>query len=294
MTKYFLVILTLTVTLYSCKTGGAGESEVMETSGGYKYQTVNKGGGEKAVLGNYAYFNAEVVSLEGDVVFSSEETGQPGIMKLVEAGDPQNPSPFSEILLNGNVGDSVHIFLGAEQGAQGSGYDSLIYKIGFFDMVDQAEYENRMEQEQAETQKRMEAAKEVEKEIAAQVQDIYSGIKSGKYDAETQTTDSGLKYIIHEKGDGALPTIGDNVSVNYYGVRSENGEVFDNSWKRGQSFRFPLGKGRVIKGWDEGVALLPKGSKATLIIPGDLGYGERGSGIIQPNDELIFYIEVDK
>jgi FKBP-type peptidyl-prolyl cis-trans isomerase len=50
----------------------------------------------------------------------------------------------------------------------------------------------------------------------------------------------------------------------------------------------------VIKGWDEGVALLPKGSKATLIIPSDLGYGESGSGKIQPGDELIFYIEVDQ
>lgn len=294
MTKYFIAILATISILASCKSGGSTQSEMKETSGGYMYQTISQGNGAKAELGQYAYFNAEVVSLDGDVVFSSSETGQPGIMKLVEAGDPTNPSPFSEILVNGNVGDSIHIYLGAEQGAQGSGYDSLIYKIGFFDMVDEATYQEKLQQEQLETQKRMEAAKEVEVEIASKVQDIYSGIKSGKYDGEIQTTDSGLKYIMHEKGDGAMPSAGDNVSVNYYGVRSEDGTMFDNSWKRGQSFRFPLGKGRVIKGWDEGVALLPKGSKSTLIIPGDLAYGETGSGMIKPNDELIFYIEVDK
>ncbi len=270
------------------------KSEVKETSEGYRYETISQGKGPKAVLNNYAYFNAEVVSLDGEVVFSSEESGQPGILKLVEPGAGGNPSPFSEILLDASVGDSIHIYLGKNQGAQGSGFDSLIYKVGFFEMADEAEYQSKLKAEQEAKAKLIEASKAVEKEIASKVSDYYAKIKSGAMSNDIQKTDSGLKYIIHEKGTGDLPEVGNRVSVNYYGVLSRTGEEFDNSWKRGQTFSFPLGQGRVIKGWDEGVALLPKGSKATLIIPSDLGYGESGSGKIQPGDELIFYIEVEQ
>ena len=70
--------------------------------------------------------------------------------------------------------------------------------------------------------------------------------------------------------------------------------MFDNSFSRGEPFVFPLGAGQVIKGWDEGLALLPKGTKATLFIPYELGYGETGSPpSIPPRSELIFYVEVN-
>jgi len=113
-------------------------------------------------------------------------------------------------------------------------------------------------------------------------------IKVGK----EYTTDSGLKYVITEKGDGNKPVQGDKVVVHYTG-RLTNDSVFDSSVNRGQPFSFKLGVGQVIKGWDEGVALLNVGSKATFTIPSELAYGEKGAGgVIGPNETLIFDVEL--
>jgi peptidylprolyl isomerase len=71
-----------------------------------------------------------------------------------------------------------------------------------------------------------------------------------------------------------------------------SGEKFDSSYDRGQPFSFPLGQGQVIRGWDEGIARLPVGSQAVLIVPPHLGYGERDMGVIPPNSTLVFYVEV--
>jgi FKBP-type peptidyl-prolyl cis-trans isomerase len=106
------------------------------------------------------------------------------------------------------------------------------------------------------------------------------------------TTATGLTYIITEHGTGAQLKAGDNVSINYTGLLT-NGTKFDSSLDRGEPFSFPLGAGRVIKGWDEGVAKLRVGDKATLIIPSSLGYGSRGAGgVIPPDATLIFIVEV--
>lgn len=106
------------------------------------------------------------------------------------------------------------------------------------------------------------------------------------------TTDSGLKYIEEKVGDGVVAKKGDQVAVHYTG-KLANGTKFDSSLDRGQPIVFPLGAGRVIKGWDEGIAGMKVGGKRKLIIPPSLGYGERGAGgVIPPNAELHFDVEL--
>lgn len=106
------------------------------------------------------------------------------------------------------------------------------------------------------------------------------------------TTASGLTYMVTEHGTGQPLKNGDNVLVNYTGLLS-NGVKFDSSFDRNEPIAFPLGAGRVIKGWDEGIALLRVGDRATLIIPPQLGYGSRGAGgMIPPDATLIFIVEV--
>jgi FKBP-type peptidyl-prolyl cis-trans isomerase len=116
---------------------------------------------------------------------------------------------------------------------------------------------------------------------------------------ETITTESGLKYIDHKVGDGDEAVKGDTVFVHYTGWLYENGErgkKFDSSLDRGKPYTFPLGGGRVIKGWDEGVAGMKVGGKRELIIPPDLAYGMQGAGggLIPPNATLDFEVELLK
>ena len=109
-------------------------------------------------------------------------------------------------------------------------------------------------------------------------------------------TKSGLKYIDVEIGEGSEAKAGMMVEVHYTGwldEKGEKGKKFDSSVDRGTPFSFPLGAGKVIKGWDEGVAGMKIGGKRTLFIPADLGYGSRGAGaIIPPNATLIFDVEL--
>jgi FKBP-type peptidyl-prolyl cis-trans isomerase len=106
------------------------------------------------------------------------------------------------------------------------------------------------------------------------------------------TTPSGLQYEELQGGTGAAAKSGDTVDVHYTGWLTD-GTKFDSSLDRGQPFSFRLGAGKVIKGWDEGVAGMQPGGKRKLTIPPALGYGQRGAGgVIPPNAELVFEVEL--
>ena len=106
------------------------------------------------------------------------------------------------------------------------------------------------------------------------------------------TTPSGLKYTDVVVGSGAQPRSGQTAVVHYTG-RLLDGTKFDSSKDRNQPFSFPLGQGRVIKGWDEGVATMKVGGTRQLTIPPDLAYGSRGAGgVIPPNATLTFEVEL--
>jgi len=117
--------------------------------------------------------------------------------------------------------------------------------------------------------------------------------RSGKRRASGAVrTASGLTYLVTEKGTGRMPKKGETVVVHYTGTLA-SGVKFDSSLDRGDPIAFKLGAGRVIKGWDEGIAKLHIGDKAILVIPAKLGYGEKGAGgVIPPNAKLIFIVEL--
>jgi FKBP-type peptidyl-prolyl cis-trans isomerase len=105
-------------------------------------------------------------------------------------------------------------------------------------------------------------------------------------------TKSGLYYVEVQKGNGPIAIPGTKVKVHYTGTLL-NGKKFDSSLDRNQPFEFELGKGMVIKGWEEGIAMMAVGGKAKLIIPSRLGYGERGAPpSIGPYSTLVFDVEL--
>jgi FKBP-type peptidyl-prolyl cis-trans isomerase FkpA len=110
--------------------------------------------------------------------------------------------------------------------------------------------------------------------------------------SDLTTTASGLQYKDVTVGSGAEAQAGNTVSVHYTGWLTD-GTKFDSSVDRDQPFSFPLGAGRVIAGWDEGVAGMKEGGKRILVIPADLGYGASGAGgVIPPNATLVFEVEL--
>jgi len=117
--------------------------------------------------------------------------------------------------------------------------------------------------------------------------------------SEIMTTDSGLKIEVIEQGDGDPISAGSTAVVHYTGwlfdesAADNRGKKFDSSRDRGDTFSFPLGAGRVISGWDQGVEGMAVGERRILVIPPDLGYGARGAGgAIPPNATLIFDVEL--
>jgi peptidylprolyl isomerase len=103
--------------------------------------------------------------------------------------------------------------------------------------------------------------------------------------------DLGIEDLV--VGEGEEATRGSKVEVHYAGVAFSTGEEFDASWNRGQPFRFTLGKGQVIPGWDQGVAGMRVGGRRQLTIPSAMAYGARGAGgVIKPHEPLVFVVDL--
>jgi FKBP-type peptidyl-prolyl cis-trans isomerase FkpA len=114
-------------------------------------------------------------------------------------------------------------------------------------------------------------------------------LAANKSKAGVKTTASGLQYMVEKEGTGPKPKATDTVKVNYLGTKID-GTKFDSSYDRGTPATFPLNG--VIKGWSEGLQLMPVGSKYKLFVPADLAYGENGPGTIGPNATLVFEVEL--
>ena len=144
---------------------------------------------------------------------------------------------------------------------------------------DQAAFDELLEnQESRAKEKDLEAMEEAMEQIDGQYPDAI-------------TTETGLKYVVTAEGEGDTPAPGDMVKVHYTG-KLLDGTKFDSSVDRGTPIDFPVGQGRVIKGWDEALLTMKKGEKRTLIIPAKLGYGPSGRGPIPPNATMIFDVEL--
>ena len=173
--------------------------------------------------------------------------------------------------------------------------ESMSFYLGVKDIMSQDEFAiyqkdlyEKMEIQNMEREKEMEL--ENAKQLSVDLELIDTYLSNNNIDAVK--TESGLRYVITNKGTGPNAAPGNRVRVHYTGMLLD-GTTFDSSVERGVPFDFNLGQGQVIKGWDEGVSYFNKGAKGTIYIPSSLGYGPSGAGgVIPPNAVLIFDIEL--
>jgi FKBP-type peptidyl-prolyl cis-trans isomerase FkpA len=295
--KYLAIILGALICFPSCQ---EGSSEKI-TPEGYKYTLYEDAKGPKAKPGEYVVFDMDILDNNGEVLQSyRNRPTQPSIqIPKEDIPSPQGPNPLIGVLKLVGVGDSLALIVPIDSiestPPQYASLEYMEYRIAIKDIQTQDEYTSALEEKRKEQEAAVELGKARELEIANFVSETLAKYKKGEFDSEIKTTETGLKYIVHEEGTGKIPEAGKMVSVQYYGVLPTDGSMFDNSFSRGQPYTFPLGKKQVIGAWDQGIALLKEGSKATLIAPPDLAYGERGSPPkIPANSSLMFYVEIEK
>ncbi|MEZ5039917.1 MAG: serine hydrolase [Saprospiraceae bacterium] len=251
----------------------------------------------KSRPGDYVYFHAETTNGER-IISASRSAGQKPFYQIPTATDKKPGNPIEDILPELSLGDSITITIALDTlpskppGFEDS--DFLYFNLTVTDIVGEVEHEQRMAEDRIANAKKKRLLQAREKEVATLTQETLRQYLDGELDDKLKSTDSGLNYYIHEAGNGPIAEAGRTVEVNYYGVLPD-GTMFDNSFQRGQPFLFPLGRGRVIEGWDQGFQQLREGDKATLFISSQMAYGERGAPpSIPPNTNLIFYVEVVK
>ena len=279
--------------------GAFAQSPQKTLSSGIKYQLLKHNNiARKCKPGEFLTFHFKMTTPDGKVLTNSFTQGAP--VENLPVKTPQFKGDITEAFALLAEGDSVLIDSPVDTVAKYSkrpmppfakpgSYISYVIKV----------LKIRSQTEMLADQQRKTATIRAREKIVMDKYLVDNKITSAR------VTSSGLHYIIHEEGKGVLPKTGETVKVHYTG-KLTNGKVFDTSveeqakihgkyspGRQYKPFEFPLGKGRVIKGWDEGLALLKVGSKATLLVPSYLGYGARGAGgDIPPNAVLIFDVEL--
>lgn len=249
------------------------------TAAGLRYKIHKSKGGKKPVMGdiltlNLAYF------VKDSMIFSSFKLQSPIVLKL------SKPS-FQGDLMDGlamlGKGDSATFWI------NGDSVMRLTHAAGVMQPGSYLRYEIKMIDISTEEQYKEKQAAEKIVQLKKDTIEIKEYLKKNKLKA--RRTASGIYIQTIKKGTGPKPNKGQTVSVHYVGSFM-NGKKFDSSRDRNQPFEFVLGQHMVIEGWDEGIALLNKGTKAVLYIPSGLAYGPNGNSGIPPNSVLMFEVEL--
>ncbi|MEE4257699.1 MAG: FKBP-type peptidyl-prolyl cis-trans isomerase [Bacteroidales bacterium] len=254
---------------------------------GLIYIEEKSGSGRKPMIDEMVTINLEVRLLDGTKVFSTADRGEPFEYQYGKKFDTDGLEEGVGMMRKGGKATLIvphQIAYGAEaRGQVIQPFSTIIYEVELLNIRSKEAYDQEIAAKQAQQEAENEQRKENEK------------VLRNKYLADNgitaEPTPSGLYYIEVEKGTGEQAVAGSTVQVHYTG-KLLDGTVFDSSIDKGQPLEFQLGQGRVIKGWDEGIAMMNEGGKATLVIPSDIAYGAQDRGTIPPYSTLVFDVEL--
>lgn len=256
------------------------------TANGVKYKIVKHGTGRKAEIG----YGAEMHILfrtPDTVIFDSRKMNNDKPVPFTIQKPSFNGDP-SEAFLNLSAGDSAVILAPADSMTKMGG------KLPWAKPGSYLEYDINVVTMRSPDEQHREDSVRNASQGAIDDKIIQDYLKAKKIKATK--TPSGLYYTITKQGSGEKPALGKDVYVNYTGMTT-NGKKFDSNvdsaFHHVEPFHFPIGQHHVIAGWDEGIALLNKGAKATLFIPSKMAYGHQGAGAnIPPDAVLVFEVEL--
>lgn len=274
MKKTFLglmVLLVFAVVISSCESGN-GKYQTTENGLKYKFYEKNSDGR---------------VPQKGDIIEVSMSYQTPDTVLFNSADMPQPlKMRLDDPVFKGDLYEGIYLMHEGDSATFACNTDSVFTKLfrqkvtpAQFDSVENIMFNIKLisVKSQEEDAAEIEAASQKARDEEQEILDKYLEDNN----ISTTPTESGLIFISTEKGNGKKPQKGDVVKVHYTGYLLD-GTKFDSSVDRGEPFKFPLGEGRVIPGWDEGIAMLNVGGKATLIIPSSIAYGPRGAGGMIP------------
>jgi FKBP-type peptidyl-prolyl cis-trans isomerase FkpA len=280
--RIFLAAFAATLLiLNACK-----NDQGVKTEHGYRVVKHTSNDGPKAVPGDQALIH--VATYIGDSLMGStfKMGGAPREYTIPEKDKlGKRVPPVYEALLMMSKGDSVTVYQDLDSLMVKTLPESLKkektarYHIKLVDLITKADLD-----------KQIEAAKASGMAIDSKLQSVLADYKAGKLGDQLKKSATGLEYVILEQGSGAAIKPGDTVPTDYLGVLKSDGKSFDSSYERGKPAPFTVGQ--MIPGFDEGLMLLTRGSKAVLFIPSKLGYGDQPAGSIPPNSDLVFYVDI--
>ncbi len=282
-TLYFLLAGLL---IASC----GQQNSTLKTSpiSGYSYEHFIATGAEKPNVGDFVYFNMDLFDDKDSLLISYRSQEVLPSMEVLDPSDAnRKKNPMVDIISLISLGDSVAIIVPK---------DSIPAMPPGMDEVQHIEYHLVVEEilTAEENQARVAAARQAIsdrlKEVESLTEQTLQDYKNGNL--AVMVTDNGVKYYIHEQGTGDQASNERMVTMNYYGRTVSDGNRFDDSFSRGRGYTYRVGNDAVIQGWHEIGPYFHEGTKASVFIPAELGYGAQGSPPdIGPGAELYFYME---
>ncbi len=281
-----------------------GDGAMKTTTNGFEYNFIKDEAGEALAPGQVAVLDAKVYAVNKEtgkdtlLTDTREMSGEaqyypmPTLEEMSSSKDPL--VDLLSLMSKGDVAEVFQIFdTIPAMAAQFPDFTHIKIQVDLSDVMSEEDYQKKLQSEQESKRSDSMEIMALEEGVAKLVAETLASYKAGELNDRLQKLESGLEVLVLEEGEGQMPASGEMVNVLYYGVLKSDGTMFDNSYRRGEPISFPVGTGSVIKGWDQGLLSLKKGTSALLFIPSDLAYGSAGAPpSIQPNSDLVFFVDV--